>query len=172
MNFPKIQLPRSSLILICILAVFAAAVAACGTSGGVPVPVKGTTTEKISSTTTCAESETVREQPPNAAGIDPFGSGPWYVNEDRNIWVGWGSGPSWVKGQNKKVVWVKPAGSPLIISGRRLNPDAEPMIAEQPGDYSSFGYDPTNLFFPTGGCWEIKGKVGVASITFVTRVRG
>ena len=50
MNFPKIQTPRSSLILICTLAVFAAAVAACGTSGGAPVSVTGTTIEKISST--------------------------------------------------------------------------------------------------------------------------
>ena len=160
MNFPNIQPTRSSLILICTLAVFAAAVSACGISGGVLVPVTGMTTEKISSTTTCAASETVREQPPNAADADPFGSGPWYVSADRNIWVGWGSRPPRVKGQNKKGMWVKPPGRLLIISGRRLDADAEPMIAEQPGDYSSFGYDPTNLFFPSGGCWDIKGKVG------------
>lgn len=172
MNLLKIQTAKSSLILICSFAVLVAAVVACGANGGAPVPVRGTTTEEISSTTTCAESETVREQPPDAAGADSFGLGPWYVNADRDIWVWRGNGLPWVKGQNKKVMWVKPAGRPLIISGRRLDADAEPMIVEQPGDYSSFGYDPTNLFFPTGGCWEIKGKVGVASITFVTRVRG
>jgi len=81
------------LILICTLAVFAVAVAACGISGGVLGPVTGTTTEKISSTMTCDESETVREQPPNAADADPFGPGPWYVSVDRNIWMEWVSIP-------------------------------------------------------------------------------
>jgi hypothetical protein len=77
-----------------------------------------------------------------------------------------------VKGENKKVVWLKPPGKSLIISGRRLDGDAEQLITHQTGGYTSFGYDMTNLFFPTKGCWEITGKAGTTSFTFVTRVRG
>lgn len=171
MNPHKVQTGRSSLFLLLIVGACAAFVIGCGSSPASAQPAPAAT-EDIPASTECLENQTIREQPPDAAGADPFGLGPWYVNADRTIWVGWGSGPPWVKGANKKVMWVKPAGRPLIISGRRLDADAKPMIADQPGDYSSFGYDPTNLFFPTGGCWEITGKVGTASITFVTFVRG
>ena len=160
------------MILIGIVAACAAMFVACSSSGASPVPVTGTTTEEISSSATCVESPLVRQEPPNAAGADPFGSGPPYVNADRTIWVGWGSGPPWVKGENKKVVWLKPTGKSLVISGRRLDGDAEQLIPHQTGGYTSFGYDMTNLFFPTKGCWEITGKAGTASFTFVTRVRG
>jgi hypothetical protein len=173
MNLPTNQTPKSSLTLICTLALFAAAVVACGTTGGAsPVPVTGTTTEEISSSAACAESPLVHEEPPRAAGADPFGPGPWYVNADRTIWVGWGSGPPWAKGENKKVAWLKPSGKSLTISGHRLDGDGEQLIPYQTGGYTSFGYDITNLTFPTGGCWEITGKAGTTSFTFVTRVRG
>jgi hypothetical protein len=172
MNLPKIQTARSSLIVIGALAACVAVFAACGTSGGTPVPVTGLTTEEISSSAMCVESPLVREEPPNAAGADPFGSGLWYVNADRNIWVGWGSGPPWVKALNKKVMWLKPPGKNLQISVRRLDADAAPLIVRQYGGYSSFGFDPTDLVFPTKGCWEITGKAGTTSFTFVTRVRG
>ena len=31
-------------------------------------------------------------------------------------------------------------------------------------------FKPTALIFPTEGCWEVTGKVGETSLTFVTRV--
>ncbi|MCX8213978.1 MAG: hypothetical protein OTJ97_05640 [SAR202 cluster bacterium] len=77
-----------------------------------------------------------------------------------------------MKGENKKVMWLKPSGKSLIISGRRLDADVEPLIAHQSGGYTSFGYDVTDQFFPAKGCWEITGKAGTISFTFVTRVRG
>jgi hypothetical protein len=48
----------------------------------------------------------------------------------------------------------------------------EPLIAHQSGGYTFFGYDVTDQFFPAKGCWEITGKAGTISVTFVTRVRG
>jgi hypothetical protein len=166
-----IQSIKSWFILLVILAACAAVLAGCDSSAASAQPDPSATTADISSSATCVESETVREEAPRAAGADPFGSGPWYVNADRTIWVGWGSGPPWVKGENKKVVWLKPPGKSLVISGRRLDGDAEQLIT-QTGGYTSFGYEMTNLFFPTKGCWEITGKAGTTSFTFVTRVRG
>ena len=101
---------------------------------------------------------------------DRFGLGPWYVNDNRTIWVGWGSGPPWVKGMNKKVMWIKPRDTYLKISGRRLDADAGPLGRPGMGDYSSSGFHPTSLFFPTEGCWEVTGEAGDASLTFVTLV--
>jgi hypothetical protein len=77
-----------------------------------------------------------------------------------------------VNGLNKKVMWLKQPGKSLQISGRRLDADAVPLIVRQYGSYSSFGYDPTDLMFSTKGCWEITGKSGAASFTFVPRVLG
>ena len=163
---------RSSMLLIVILGACAAVVIGCASSPAAAQPAPSATAADISSSATCVESETVREEAPRVAGADPFGSGPWYVNADRTIWVGWGSGPPWVKGENKKVAWLKPPGKSLIISGRRLDGDGEQLTTIQTGGYNSFGYDFTDLFFPTGGCWEITGKAGTTSFTFVTKVRG
>jgi hypothetical protein len=37
-------------------------------------------------------------------------------------------------------------------------------------NYGDIGFQPSYLIFSTPGCWEVTGRVGEASLTFVTRV--
>ncbi|MFX3824768.1 hypothetical protein ACJBTM_10570, partial [Streptococcus suis] len=82
---------------------------------------------------------------------DAFGFGPWYINADRTIWAsvpraGWSAG-------GDKVMWIRPAGSDLVVSGRRLDGEAPPLRADIPCCYPT-GFQASGLIFPTGGCWE------------------
>jgi hypothetical protein len=66
--------------------------------------------------------------------------------------------------------WWRGVRGTLRIEGRRLNGDAAPLRAEIPAAYGLVGFQPSGLIFPTEGCWEITGRVGDASLTFVTIV--
>ncbi len=58
----------------------------------------------------------------------------------------------------------------LRIEGRRLDGNAKPIRAEIPPYYGLSGFQPSGIFFPTEGCWEVTGRVGDVSLTFVTLV--
>jgi hypothetical protein len=58
----------------------------------------------------------------------------------------------------------------LTIHGKRLDASAPPLRADIPEGYGDTGFQATGLIFPTEGCWEVTGKVGQTSVTFVTRV--
>ena len=69
-----------------------------------------------------------------------------------------------------KFGWQRGVAGQLTIEGRRLDGDAPPLRSEvQPG-YGASGFQATYLIFPTPGCWEVTGRVGEASVTFVTSV--
>jgi len=57
----------------------------------------------------------------------------------------------------------------LRIEGRRIDGDAPPLRSEFT-DYGDRGFQATYVIFPTPGCWEVTGRAGEASITFVTEV--
>jgi hypothetical protein len=44
------------------------------------------------------------------------------------------------------------------------------MGANIPSGYGDSGFQATGIIFPTEGCWEVTGRVGEASLTFVTLV--
>jgi hypothetical protein len=71
-----------------------------------------------------------------------------------------------------KVPWFRGGGltGKLTITGRRLDAAAPPLTADIPNGYADTGFQATGLIFPTEGCWEIKGKVGDTTLTFVNRV--
>ena len=71
-----------------------------------------------------------------------------------------------------KFPWFRAAGlkGKLIITGRRLDAEAPPLKAHIPSGYLDTGFQATGLIFPTEGCWEITGKVGDTTLTFVNRV--
>jgi len=102
---------------------------------------------------------------PNA---DPFGSGPWYINTDRSIWVTAGR---WVQGQEgNKVLWIRPQGTNLRVTARRLDGDeGTPLKADIPCCYPT-GFQATKIYFPTSGCWEITATAGKSALKFVTKV--
>jgi|GEM_PF-1138395 hypothetical protein len=66
--------------------------------------------------------------------------------------------------------WVRAVTGTLTIEGHRLDADAEPLRADIPDGYGDTGFQVSALIFPTTGCWEVTGRVGDASLTFVTEV--
>jgi len=69
-----------------------------------------------------------------------------------------------------KFPWQRGVPGQLTIEGRRLDGAASPLRAEVPHGYGDRGFQATYVIFPTPGCWEVTGRVGDASLTFVTRV--
>jgi hypothetical protein len=118
----------------------------------------------------CRVTEMVRELAPQFAGADTFGSGPWFRNADRTLWAGMGhiSHLTTIRRGNK-VMWIRPQGTQLTITGRHIDGEAPPLQARVPCCYPG-GFQSTGLIFPTEGCWEISAKSGTSELTFVTRV--
>ncbi|MFA5908808.1 MAG: hypothetical protein WC815_08535 [Vicinamibacterales bacterium] len=69
-----------------------------------------------------------------------------------------------------KFGWLRGVPGQLRIDGRRLDAPASPLRAEVSNGYGTLGFQATYVIFPTPGCWEITGRVGDASVTFVTMV--
>ena len=69
-----------------------------------------------------------------------------------------------------KFGWRRGARGRLTISGRRLDAPALPLRAQIPDGYGDSGFQATYLIFSTPGCWEVTGRVGDSSLTFVTNV--
>ena len=65
--------------------------------------------------------------------------------------------------------WRTPNGEPLLIEGRRLDGDAPALRADFFED-EFYDFHGLELIFPTPGCWEVTGRAGESSLTFVTRV--
>jgi hypothetical protein len=65
--------------------------------------------------------------------------------------------------------WYRGVRGRLQIEGRRLDGKAPPVSADIPS-YGNSGFQPSGIYFPTQGCWEITGRVGTAELTFVTVV--
>ena len=72
----------------------------------------------------------------------------------------------------QKFGWYREKGlhGRLIIAGKRLDAAAPPLRAEIANGYSDTGFQPSEIIFPTEGCWQVTGTVGNVSVTFVTRV--
>ena len=94
--------------------------------------------------------------------------------------------PGWQAGYRNKVVWSwdgydphADPGPPLVITGRRLDGSAPPLMADTtPDGFNGNGSWTNNevfimsgVVFPTEGCWEIGGKVRDRQLTFVVAVK-
>jgi len=69
-----------------------------------------------------------------------------------------------------KVPWWRGVSGRLTIVGGRLDANAPPVSAWIPTGYGRKGFQSTAITFPTSGCWEVTGSVGVASLTFVSLI--
>ena len=121
------------------------------------------------STASCPVTKAVRATPPKDPNAAPFGSGPWYINADRSVWAGWAAIRLRAGGRGNKVLWIRPAGTDLVVSARRLDSEAGTFEVEIPCCYPT-GFQPSGLHFSEPGCWEISGNAGKSSLTFITRV--
>jgi len=68
--------------------------------------------------------------------------------------------------------WWRGVRGELKVEGRILDAAALPVRVEISDAYgrSGFGFQPTTIFFPSDGSWEVTGSVGEARLTFVTLV--
>lgn len=83
--------------------------------------------------------------------------GPGFVMQDGSLGMKWG--------------WRRGVRGQLKIEGRRVDAPAPPLQSEIACcGYGDIGFQSTYLIFPTPGCWEVTGRVGEASLTFVTLV--
>lgn len=69
-----------------------------------------------------------------------------------------------------KFGWRRGVSGQLRIEGRRIDAVAPPLRSEVPDGYGDRGFQATYLILPTPGCWEVRGRVGDATVTFITRV--
>ena len=69
-----------------------------------------------------------------------------------------------------KFGWTRAVRGELRIDGHRLDAPASPLRSHIPTGYGEIGFQATSLVFPSPGCWEVTGRVGDASLTFVTKV--
>ncbi len=149
------------LLLAAIVAVTAGTPIAAGALGA-----RGSMTSGASATVACEATMPVAERPPNDPHASPF-LGDWYANADRTIWAS-GGGP--VPGTLRtKVLWVRPVGSELTISARRLDGDAGPVDVSVPSGYQ-WTYQASGLTFSTAGCWQITGTAGGKTLQFVLNI--
>ena len=118
-----------------------------------------------------------RTEPPQVG--DPESDG-GYGNATlwTNLWM-WGEGEVAVPSSHMrpdgsfggmKWAWYRYVPGRLTIEGRRLDAPAPPLRAWIPEGYGEIGFQVAGIIFPSEGCWEITGRVGEASLTFVTFV--
>lgn len=69
-----------------------------------------------------------------------------------------------------KYGWWRGVSGTLSITGRRLDGTAPPLSATVPDGYGDTGFQSSGISFPTEGCWEVTGRAGGTTLTFVTLV--
>ena len=113
----------------------------------------------------CALSPIVWAEPD---GLSPRSGGLtwWFVNADRTMWA---IGTHLHTGGNK-VPWIRPKGTQLQISTRRLDAESPPARVDVPCCYGG-EFQVSGIDFPDAGCWEVSASAGESSLTFVTLVR-
>src|SRR2546422_536108 len=99
----------------------------------------------------CPVTPTIKETPRLLTKTEPLGPGPWHVNANRTIWV-WDQ--PYAARKPSKTMWVRPADTDLVVTGRRLDGNAPPLEVGVPGRFST-GYLATEIIFPERGCWEV-----------------
>jgi len=113
---------------------------------------------------------------PNGVPPGPAAGSSFYGAD--GIWVGFW--PSNVVVQevaldgsiDAKFGWWREGRGKLMIEGRRLDGPASALTANVPDGYGDTGFQASGIVFPTPGCWQVTGRVGTASLTFVTLVLG
>ena len=73
---------------------------------------------------------------------------------------------------DEKFPWWRGVSGSLSIRGRRIDGSAPPLRARIPSGYGDGGFQASAIIFPTEGCWQVTGSVGLAALTFVVLVRG
>jgi hypothetical protein len=162
------------LALICLAAILLSSCAPLTTTAADPAIATQPTAAPAATVETrsagdCPVTPPIKDQPPDDPNADSFGLAYWYINADRTLWAGpLPEGQSWRAG-DEKVIWIRPQGTQLVITGHRLDAEVPPLHADIPCCYNT-GFQVTGLIFPTEGCWEVSAKAGDNKLHFVTKV--
>lgn len=114
----------------------------------------------------CPITKTIESEPLKDPNAMPFGFGAYHVNEDRSIWL---RSRRWIARRGDKGIWIRPQGTQLVVSGRRLDAEAPPLEVVIPCCYPT-GFQVTGMTFPTEGCWEVRARAGKKKLRFVVVV--
>jgi hypothetical protein len=69
-----------------------------------------------------------------------------------------------------KLPWWRNLNGALTITAVRLDTHAPAVKADVPAGYGNYGFQPSDVVFPTQGCWKVTGRVGKTSLGFVVLV--
>ena len=102
----------------------------------------------------------------------PRGNNDWYANVDRTIWATFWGWDFVLRGGEQKVLWYKPFEYPIVVTGRRIDGVAPPLVYDISRDPRRRGpIQPSGLAFPTVGCWEVNAQAGNSELHFVVLVK-
>ena len=157
-------------IALCMLLVV---LAGCAVSPDALEPTSAYTEEETATTTGAQTAESADcpvttptvATPPDSSYRDALPTGTYFVSADRGIWTSadvWGLG-------SRKVGWIKPEGSTLIVQGRRLDGDAAPLWADISEGYVG-DFQSSRMIIPSAGCWEIEARSNESLLRFVIYV--
>jgi hypothetical protein len=117
----------------------------------------------------CKVSDSVADRPADDPHSSTFASpgATWFANSRRSLWAWW-----WGKTSagSYKVLWIRPVGAKLTVTGHRLDADAAPLSAYIPGGYP-YTFQASGLRFSTPGCWQVDASAGDSTLTFVVSVQ-
>jgi hypothetical protein len=116
---------------------------------------------------TCTVSTPVQATAPPDPNADPV-SGHWHISADRLLWAP--ASPPGLAQTGIGRYWVRPAGTQLTFTARRLDVPGPPITSRERTGY------PTGFYFgtvdiPTEGCWEVTASAGVSQVTFVAEIQ-
>jgi hypothetical protein len=124
---------------------------------------------RIAAVDPCPITRANGSKPPGSTfGAEFHGNGSLWVGLWPSNVVAWEAEPD--GSVEAKFGWWRGVAGELTVAGRRLDGQAPPLRAHVPDGYGTSGFQATGIAFPTAGCWEVTGRVGSASLTFVTLV--
>ncbi len=88
----------------------------------------------------------------------------------RTIWAGFRYDGRQLAAGEVKVLWLKPLGRRLFVSGRRLDGEAPPLVARLGCCYDAGTVQPSTLVFPAPGLWQVAATAGSWHVRLVVRV--
>jgi hypothetical protein len=116
---------------------------------------------------TCPVTPAVRADAPPDPSADPV-SGYWHISTDQLLWAP--ASPPGVAQIGIGRYWVRPAGTRLRFTARRLDVPGPPITSQEGSGH------PTGFYFggpdiPTEGCWEVTASAGASAVTFIAEIR-
>jgi hypothetical protein len=128
------------------------------------VPLLLATQITASAPAMCPVSTPVRATAPPDPNADPV-TAYWHISADKLVWAQAGT-----VGTDIGRYWVRPAGTKLEFTARRLDVPGRPVISDERNGYpTGFYFGSVNI--PTEGCWEVVARAGSSHVTFVAEIR-